>query len=141
MSSVRLVVNNSLLDTADTGTITSDGELDVALVTPVGVPGVSDEPVLEAGGGVVTVSDGGDGVIEAGTASSGVKDTASVSLPGGSFSIDQDGKNLVVESGLHLRDAVGLDGIDLVDLNGGGAALVVLACLGGGRRSRGVGVG
>ena len=70
MCSVGGVVNNSLLDTADTGTVTGDGELDVALVTPVGVPGVSDEPVLEAGSGIGTVADGGDGVIEVSTASS-----------------------------------------------------------------------
>ena len=127
MSSVRLVVNNSLLDTADTGTITSDGELDVALVTPVGVPGVSDEPVLEAGGVIVTISDGGDGVIEGGTASRCVEDTTAVSLPGGSVGLNEDGKRLLVESGLHLGDAVGLDGVDLVDLGGGSGSFLVLA--------------
>ena len=127
MYSVGLVVNNSLLDTADTGTVTGDGELDVTILTPVGVPGVSDEPVLEASGAIVTVSDGGDGVIEAGTASSCVEDTAAVSLPGGSVGLNEDGKGLLVESGLHLGDAVGLDGVDLVDLGGGGGSLLVSA--------------
>ena len=36
------------LDTADTSVIAGDGELDVALVTPAGVPGVLDSPVLSA---------------------------------------------------------------------------------------------
>jgi len=57
------------LDTAGTGVVTGDGELDVSLVTPDGSPGVLDEPVLEAGGGVGTVADAEDGMVEGGTAS------------------------------------------------------------------------
>ena len=49
------------LDTADTVAV-NDSELDVSLVSPGGVPGVLDEPVVLAGLGAP--SDGKDGVIE-----------------------------------------------------------------------------
>ena len=53
------------LDTTDSFSI-DDGELDVALITPGGVPGVLDEPVVLTGLGAP--SDGKDGVIEGGSA-------------------------------------------------------------------------
>ena len=68
------------LDTASTGIVASNSELDVTLITPGGVPGVLDEPVVEAGGGIVTVADGEDGVVEGGTAFSAVEDTGAVGL-------------------------------------------------------------
>jgi len=77
-----------LLDTADTDTW-DGGDLDVSLVTPGGTPGVSNEVVVLAGLGSVT--NGGDGVVELGSARSGVEDTSGVHLEHGSVGLEGHG--------------------------------------------------
>ena len=67
-SSVGCGVLRFKLDTADTGTVSGDGEPDVASLSPAGAPGVLDDPVLLAGLGVSAVADGEYGVVESGTA-------------------------------------------------------------------------
>ena len=94
------------LDTADTVTV-DDGELDVALFAPGGVPGVLDEPVVLTVLG--TVADGEDGVIEGGSALGGVEDTSLVSLPDHLVGLDEDGDGLLGEGGLHLAGGVSGD--------------------------------
>ena len=107
------------LDTAGTlGVI--HGELDVALVTPGGVPGVLDEPVVETGGGIGAISDGEDGVIEVGSAGGVREDTGRVELEDQFVGLDGDGKWLLGESGLHLGLAVGGDVIVGGDIDGSG---------------------
>ena len=73
------------MDTADSDTW-DGGDLDVTLVTPGSSPGVSDEVVLLSVLG--SVSDGGDGVIELGSAGSGVENTTSVHLEHGSVGLE-----------------------------------------------------
>jgi len=138
LCSVGVGEDNSVLDTADTGAVTSDGETDVTLFTPDGVPGVLDEPVFLTVLGAV--ADGEDGVIEVGATGSRVEDTAGVSLPGGSVGLNEDGEGLLGESGLHLGDVAGEDGGDLL-VSDAGAGDGGLARLGGGGRSGGVAVG
>merc|ERR1719491_2726261 len=108
------------LDTADTLAVDTS-ELDVASITPGGVPGVLHEPVVEAGSGVSAESDGGDGVIEGGTASGGVEDTRFVGLEDGLVGLNGD------------SEEVG-DG----DGGGGGRVVHALALLAGGAGEVGV---
>ena len=61
------------LDTADTVAV-NDSELDVSLVSPGGVPGVTEDPVFLLGVGVDTPSDDTDGVIDVSSALLGVED-------------------------------------------------------------------
>jgi len=63
------------LDTADTSSV-NGGDLDVSIKSPRGTPGVSDDVVVLSVFG--SVSDGGNGVIELGSASGGVHNTAGV---------------------------------------------------------------
>ena len=74
-SSVGGRVDRGHLDAADTLAFNA-GELDVALITPVGVPGVLDEPVVQITSLVVTVSNDKDAVVKVGAAGSGVQYTA-----------------------------------------------------------------
>ena len=63
---MRSVAVDSLwlhLDAADTNAVL-DGDLDVSLVTPGGVPGVLHEPVLQSRVGVVVPADDEHGVVE-----------------------------------------------------------------------------
>jgi hypothetical protein len=110
------------LDTADTGTV-DDGELDVALVTPGGVPGVLHEPVVLTGLGAV--ADGEDGMIEGGTAIGGVEDTGLVGLEDHLVSLDGDGEWLGGQSGLHLGGGVRGDCEVVGDGDSGGGAGVI----------------
>jgi hypothetical protein len=92
------------LDTADT--LALDGsDLDVSSISPGGGPGVSNDVVLLSSLG--SVSDGSDGVVEAGSASSGVKDTTGVELEDRLVSLNCDGNDLLVDGSLELGDAVG----------------------------------
>ena len=75
-------------------------ELDVALVTPGGVPGVLNEPVVLTV--LSAVTDGKDGVIELGAALGAGKDTALVGLEDHLVGLDGNGKRLSVEGSLHL---------------------------------------
>ena len=69
--------NGSLLDSANT--ISIDGsDVNVALISPRSTPGVSHDVVLLSTAG--SIADGGDGVIEVGSASSGVEDARLVAL-------------------------------------------------------------
>ena len=75
-------------------------ELDVALVTPGGVPGVLNEPVVLAVLGAV--SNGEHGVIEVGSALGAGEDTGVVGLEDHLVGLDGDGKRLGVKSSHHL---------------------------------------
>ena len=114
------------LDTADTVAI-DDGELDVALVTPGGVPGVLNQPVVQSGSGVVTPADSEDGVIESGSAFSGVEDTAGVGLEHVLVGLNGDGKRLGGKGGLHLVDVACSDESIVGNVDSGGAGRIVVA--------------
>ena len=88
MCSVGLGNERLHLDTADTLAI-DGGDLDVALITPGGGPGVSDNVVLLTSLG--SVADGGNGVVEAGSTGSGVEDTAGVELEDRLVSLNGNG--------------------------------------------------
>ena len=93
------------LDAADTLT-RGNQELDVALITPGGVPGVFDDPVILVI--LIAVADGEDGMVEGVAAIAVVEDTSHVALEWYTACINGDRKGLHVESGLHLVD-VGLE--------------------------------
>ena len=129
--SVGLSLGGAHLDSADTVTV-DDGELDVALVSPGGVPGVLDEPVVLTG--LSAVADSEDGVIERGAALGGVEDTSLVGLPDHLVGLDEDGDGGDGESGLHLGDGVGGHAGVAGDFDGGlgeGVVLAVATGLGG----------
>ena len=106
------------LDTADTGVVTGDGELDVASVTPGGVPGVLDEPVVLTVLGAV--SSNKDGVIKGLSAGGVVQDTRLVGLEASLVGLDGDSDGLKSNSGLHLGDVGGGDLLVSGDGHGGG---------------------
>ena len=126
------------LDTADTIAI-DDSELDVALVTPGGVPGVLNEPVVQAGGGVSAPADGEDGVVKIGAALGAVEDTTAVGLEDVLVGLDGDGKGLGGEGGLHLADVRGSDEAVFAHVDGGSRCLVIGARWNG-TSSRDIGV-
>jgi len=116
------------LDTADTNTI-DGGDVDVALVSPRSTPGVSDNVVVLSI--AVSITNGGDGVIKLGSASSGVEDTRSVALEDGSVGLDGNGGGSGGDGSLEVGNGSGTnggDGLD-VDLALGG---IVLASSGSG---------
>ena len=120
------------LDTADTGTF-DGGDLDVSSISPGGTPGVSDEVVVLARLG--SVSDSGDGVIEVGSAGSGVEDTTGISLENELVGLDGHGNNGKVNGGLQLGHAVFYNWIIFGDTDGtigfqGVVALLGLGCVG-----------
>jgi hypothetical protein len=78
------------LDTADSSSF-NGSDSDVTLFSPAFSPGVSDDVVLYTI--LSSVTNSGDGVIEAGSASGGVEDTTSVSLEGRCVSLNGDGGN------------------------------------------------
>lgn len=77
------------MDTADTSGSFNGGDHDVTLISPSWSPGVSDDVVLLSI--LNTISDGGDGVIEVGSASGGVENTTGVTLEGHSVGLDGNG--------------------------------------------------
>jgi len=103
------------LDTADTGGSFNGGDLDVTLISPVWSPGVSDDVVVLSF--MVSVSDGGDGVIHVGSASGGVEDSSGVTLESNFVGFDGDGDWSLGDSGQKLGGRVGLDGVDLGDVD------------------------
>ena len=125
------------LDTANAFTI-DNSELNVALVTPDGVPGVLDEPVVLAVLGTVTDSE--DGMIELLTAGGGVEDTGLVSLEDSLVSLNEDRDGLDAEGGLELVDVVGSDVAVGKDTHVGLGPLVVRASFGFGVGARVVAV-
>ena len=94
------------MDTADTLSI-DGGDLDVSLVSPGSTPGVSDEVVVLARLG--SISDSGDGVIEVGSAGSGVEDTTGISLEDKLVGLDGHGDWGEGNGGLELGNRVGWD--------------------------------
>jgi len=81
--------DGGLLDTADTGGSFNGGDHDVTLISPSWSPGVSDDVVLLSI--LNTISDGGDGVIEVGSASGGVENTTGVTLESHSVGLNGHG--------------------------------------------------
>merc|ERR1712010_71079 len=126
------------LDTADTLAV-DDGELDVALVTPGGVPGVLHRPVV----GTVLSAPTSDehGVVQASATGGAVKDTRRVVLEDALVSLDGDSEGLAGEGRLHLGDVVGCDEVVVGDLDGGGRGLIVLTSASTSGLARDVGVG
>ena len=122
-------MGRAALDTADASIVASDGELDVALVTPGGVPGVLDEPVVLTI--LAAVADGEHGVIERGAASGRVEYARLVSLEHGLVSLDEDRDGLDGKGSLHLSDVVGGHRARSLDLDGGSRRGVVSASAGG----------
>ena len=102
------------LDTADARTV-YDGDLDVAIVTPVFAPRVFDKPVLLAV--VVAPTDGEHGVVLVGSAIFVVHDTIRVVLEATLFGINSDSDRPPYEGGLQLVNAVLLDVIPLGDVD------------------------
>jgi len=100
-SSVSGWVERLHLDTADTSTI-NGGDLDVSLVSPRGSPGVSDDVVVLST--LSSISDGGNGVIELGSASLGVHDTRCVLLEDGFVGFDGNRDWLFGNGSLKLRN-------------------------------------
>ena len=79
------------MDTADTSSEPSflGGDHDVTGISPSWSPGVSDDVVgLSV---FLSITDGGDGVIEGGSASGGVHDTTGVSLENFNIGFDSNG--------------------------------------------------
>jgi len=87
--SVGRGVNRRHLDTADAFAFHTSN-LDVALVTPGGVPGVLDEPVVKAACFVGAIAGNQHAVIKIGAARGAVKDTACVRLEDTLVSLDSD---------------------------------------------------
>lgn len=111
------------MDTADTSSL-NGGNLDVTLVTPDSAPGVTDDVVVLAI--FATVANGGNSVIELGSALLGVEDTTGVGLEDGLISLDGDRDGLLGNSSLELRNRSGFNvgvGSNLSD----GGSLVHLA--------------
>jgi len=104
----------------------SGSESNVARLTPSGTPRVSDDPRS-----VITISDGGDTVVDTSTAVA--EYTGRIELPVGG--IDGDGNGLAVEGGLEAVTVVDvsesgdaeLGGSSLASLVSGGVAVIVLA--------------
>ena len=112
------------LDAADTLTRRNQ-ELDVALITPGGVPGVFDDPVILVI--LSAVADGEDGMVEGVAAIAVVEDTSHVALEWYTACINGDRKGLHVESGLHLVDIVGGYGSVVRDSDFGSLGIFVSA--------------
>ena len=96
----RLDDGGGALALADTGAI-DDLHSDVATLAPGSTPGVADEPVVLAGGGVSAVSDGGDSVVNTGGAASAIEDTTSVGGEAVVASADGNGGGALVNGSLH----------------------------------------
>ena len=90
-----------VLRSADTLTFHSS-DLDVTFVAPISSPGVSHDPVVLAVLG--TPSNGGDGVVDLGTAGSTSEDTRSVQLEGGATSSKSNTEDTLFSSSLVLGD-------------------------------------
>jgi hypothetical protein len=128
------------LDTAGTSVVAGDSESDVAVFSEGGVPGVLDEPVLEAGSGVGAVASNEDGVVELSAASVAGQNTRFVVLEDGLVGLNGDGEGLSVNGRLHLGDVVGGDISVGEHSNIGGGGGIVLAGAASSEPSGGVGV-
>jgi len=103
------------LDAADTSSEPSilGGDVDVTGISPCWSPGVSDDVVRLSV--FLSESDSGDGVIEGGSASGGVKDSTGVSLENFGVSFDGDGDWSLVNGGKEGGGRPSFDGVDLGD--------------------------
>jgi len=123
--------DGGLLDTADTGGSFNSGDHDVTLISPSWSPGVSDDVVLLSI--LNTISDGGDGVIEVGSASGGVENTTGVTLEShlvglngnGNWSLSDSSDELSGRSWLNVVVGGNVDGwiSDLGRLAGSGLSV------------------
>ena len=104
-----------------------NGQLDVALVAPAGVPAVLHEPIVLARSCVGAVADGEDGVVQVGAAVLIVHHARVVELEARHVGLDGDGGGLVGHGGLHLVDLGGGHAGVVADGDGGRAGLVVEA--------------
>jgi hypothetical protein len=110
------------LDTADTGSSFNGGDHDVTLISPVWSPGVSDDVVRLSV--LVSISDSGDGVIQLGSASSRVKNTTGVTLESHLVGFDGNRDWSLGDGSEELAGRVGLDGVDLGDVNSWSSSLL-----------------
>ena len=103
------------MDTADTSGEPSGlgGDVDVTSISPSWSPGVSDDVVLLSI--LDTISDGGDGVIEGGTALLGVHDSTGVTLEDLGVSFDSDGNWSLSNSGNEGISRPSFDGVNFAD--------------------------
>ena len=111
------------MNTANTRACLLLSELDVALVTPPGVPRVLDEPIFEACVFIDTIADGEDSMVKIGSTSIGGDNTTRIRLEIGVISFDQNREGLILQSNFHL--------VDIVGGNIGILADVYSSCLGG----------
>jgi hypothetical protein len=102
------------LDTADTEAV-NGSDFDVSSISPRSSPGVSNEVVVLSRLGSVT--NGGDGVVEGGTAELGVQDTGLVLLEDRSVGLNGDGDWGKGNGGLQLSDGLSWDGGVVLDID------------------------
>jgi len=112
------------LDTADTSGEPSGlgGDVDVTSISPSWSPGVSDDVVLLSI--LDTVTDGGDGVIEGGTALRGVHDSTSVTLEDLGVSFNSDGNWSLSNSSDEGISRPSFDGVNVADESDWGTLLL-----------------
>jgi len=110
------------LDTADTLAFLGS-DLDVAVVTPRGTPGVSNDVVVLARLRVGSIANSGDGVVEVSSALSRVHDTTSVHLEDRLVGLDGDGDWLLSNSSLELFNGLRLNVSVGRDLSNNGHSL------------------
>lgn len=103
-------------DAADAISVTVVGDLDVAVVSPGGGPGVLDEEVVLAA--ISSVSDGKDTVVEVGSALGAVEDSTAVELEDELVSFDGNSGWGYLDGGLKCacRSWSDVDGIGALDL-------------------------
>jgi len=107
--------DGGLLDTTDTGGSFNSGDHDVTSISPSWSPGVSDDVVRLSV--FVSESDSSDGVIEVGSASSGVQDTTGVTLESNFIGFDGNRDWSLGNGGQKLGGRVGLDGVNLSNVD------------------------
>ena len=106
-----------LLDTADTSGSFNGGDVDITSISPGSTPWVSHDIVVLSS--LVSISDSGDGVVEWGSTSSGVKDTTGISLEDSSISFNSNGNWSYSDGGLEGSSRSSLNSVDLGDVNCG----------------------
>ena len=90
------------LNTANTITI-GNSNLNVAQITPGSVPRVLNEPVLETRGGIGTIANGEDSVVQVSAAVSVVKDATLIEGESMWVGLDRDSERLLRQRSLHLN--------------------------------------
>jgi len=103
-------------DTASTlAALDSKGHSDVTGFSPRATPGVSDDSVVLAS--LVSITDGGDGVVEVGAISTVVEDTSGVTMEVVVVSINSNGNWSLVDGVHHGSGVVALDRVMGTSLN------------------------